>query len=154
MWKAEHIAWLEFLEFLSYSESPLITQWDTHSCPEGQRKRKTERGWVVSRWSHFIKTRRYRTKIKKRRDYGKNFQLRKTHSNLPHQCTIPKNNEENVNEKERGVKCFLARQFEDEILRRVMGIGEIPSLAPPHPTKPHVLLVSGFTRRKPSILNP
>ena len=59
-----------------------------------------------------------------------------------------------MNEKERGVKCFLARQFEDEILLRVMGIGEIPSLAPPHPTKPHVLLVSGFTRRKPSILNP
>lgn len=25
MWKAEHIAWLEFLEFLLYSESPLIT---------------------------------------------------------------------------------------------------------------------------------
>jgi len=36
---------------------------------------------------------------------------------------------------ERGVKCFPARQFEDEVLRRVMGIGEIPPLAPPHPTK-------------------
>ena len=43
------------------------------------------------------------------------------------------------------MKCFPARQFEDEILRRVMGIGEIPSLAPPHPQS-HMISSSQASR--------